>query len=141
MALHGGAWRVHASAVDDVELIADSIKWLCGGDEGIMVKRGKSALGAPMYTIECKMKPRIAMHSLERINSESLSSMLDFGLASQIDNDKILHIRIDLDSLVRGEAIVVRNNLGPVAKGRFKLEVYPGQDPASVAERLIEKLV
>ena len=141
MTLHGGSWRVHASAVDDVRLITDSIVWLCGDDEAVEVKREKSALGAPMYIIECKMKSRKAKESLARINAESLSSMLDLGLTPLIDKDKILHIRVDLESLVRGEAIVLQNNSGPVAKGRFKLEVYPGQEPTTVAERFIEELV
>ena len=140
MALHGGSWRVQASAVDDIGLITDSIKWLCGHDEEVSVEKVKSALGAPMYTIQCKMKSRNAKESLARINAESLSAIINRGIEELIDRDKILHIRIDLGSLVRGEGVVVRKSQGVVVKGRFKLEVYPGQDPTMVAEELIKEL-
>ncbi|MBR79482.1 MAG: hypothetical protein CMA88_01675 [Euryarchaeota archaeon] len=140
MGLHGGSWRVHASSVDDLELITDSVKWLCGEEDAVSVNKGKSALGATMHTIMCKMGAKHAKHSLGRIDGDSLSSILD-SIGSLIDEDKILHIRLDLGRLVMGEGRVVRENCGTVAKGRFKLEVYPGQDPASVATELIEDLL
>ena len=93
-----------------------------------------------MYTIQCKMKSRNAKESLARINAESLSEIINRGIEELIDRDKILHIRIDLGSLVRGEGVVVRKSQGVVVKGRFKLEVYPGQDPTMVAEELIKEL-
>ena len=76
MGLHGGSWRVHASAVDDMELITESVKWLCGLKDGVSVNKVKSALGATMYTIECKMGAKHARNSLGRINGDSLSLSL-----------------------------------------------------------------
>tara|TARA_B100000686_G_scaffold117748_1_gene124937 strand:+ start:2770 stop:3144 length:375 start_codon:yes stop_codon:yes gene_type:complete len=123
-----------------MELITESVKWLCGLKEGVSVNKVKSALGATMYTIECKMGAKHARNSLGRINGDSLSSIL-VGIDSLIDEDKILHIRLDLGRLVMGEGVVIGDDIGTVAKGRFKLEVYPGQDPSSVAMELIEDLV
>ncbi|MBJ17398.1 MAG: hypothetical protein CMB66_04010, partial [Euryarchaeota archaeon] len=67
--------------------------------------------------------------------------ILDSDIKKLIDHDKVLHIRIDLEQLVRGDAVIVKDPKNPVAKGRFKLEVYPGQDVTSVATKLIEEIL
>ena len=140
MAIHGGSWRVHASAVDNITLITDSLEWLCGDKDGVRVQRIKSALGAPMYCLECKMKPKVAKESLRKIDPVSLLEMLSEGLEPRIDEDKVLHIRIGLDGLVRGTPCIVRNKKFGIVKGNFKLEVYPGQTPNDIAETLIKEV-
>ncbi|MBI88235.1 MAG: hypothetical protein CMB67_04320 [Euryarchaeota archaeon] len=130
-----------ASAMDDTHLIMDSIAWLCGEMGEISIEKGKSALGAKMYTIEGKMKSKAARASLGRLNNDSLITMLNEGLDTRIDENKNLHIRLDLSRLVRGEAVLSGTSNASVAKGKFKLEVYPGQDPTSVAENVISKIV
>ena len=139
MSLHGGVWRVHASAVDDLELISDSLKWLSDDIEGVNTERIKSALGAPMYCIECRMNSKKARESLGKIGQDSLNSLLSSGIGLKIDEDKVLHIRLDLGSLVRGKPVLARESGVSVVKGRFKLEVYPGQDASTIAERLIKE--
>ncbi|HJM24255.1 MAG TPA: RNA-binding domain-containing protein [Candidatus Thalassarchaeaceae archaeon] len=141
MGLHGGEWRIHASAVDDSKVISDALSWLSGGESEIICQKEKSALGAPMQTISVKMKSKQAMLSLGRVEMDSLSSILEVGLESRIDDDKFLHIRLDLGRLVQGEGVVSQNSKIPSAKGKFKLEVYPGQEAIDVAEKLIERLV
>ena len=138
MTIHGGLWRVHASAVDDITLITDSLGWLCGDKDGVQVQRIKSALGAPMYCLECKMSAKVAKESLRKIDSVSLLEWLSQGLQSRIDEDKVLHIRIGLDGLVMGTPTIVRDNNYGFVKGKFKLEVYPGQIPHDIAETLIK---
>ena len=107
--MHGGLWRVHASAVDDITLITDSLGWLCGDRDGVEVQRIKSALGAPMYCIECKMSSKVAKESLYKIDSDSLLALLSEGLQSRIDEDKVLHIRVGLEGLVMGTPFVIRS--------------------------------
>ncbi len=51
VSVHRGEWRVHASAVDDIRIIEDSLVWLCGDGVTISTKKEKSTLGAPMYTM------------------------------------------------------------------------------------------
>ena len=140
MTIHGGLWRVHASAVDDITLITDSLGWLCGDKDGVQVQRIKSALGAPMYCLECKMSAKVAKESLRKIDSVSLLEWLSQGLKSRIDEDKVLHIRIGLDGLVMGTPCIVRNKKYGIVKGNFKLEVYPGQIPSNIAEALIKEV-
>ena len=141
MGLHGGEWRVHASAVDDTALIVDSMQWLCGDSVEISIESEKSALGAIMYTIVGKMNSKASKEPLGRVCNDSLKEILSNGIASRVDENKNLHIRLGLASLVRGEAVVAGPSGSPVAKGKFKLEVYPGQEAASVAESVIAKMV
>jgi len=141
MSLHGGEWRIHASAVDECQVIEDAMSWLSGGSSEIVVHKEKSALGAPMQTISVKMKGRQALSSLARLENDSLVSMLENGLGGRVDEDKFLHVRLKLDSLVQGQGVVSQDSRESVVKGRFKLEVYPGQDSIEVAENLLMGLI
>ncbi len=141
MGIHGGEWRVHASAIDDVALITESIKWLSGEGDNVSQKREKSAHGAQMHSIVAKMNSKRGKDSLSRVSKDSLFHILDSDIKKLIDDDKVLHIRIDLGRLVGGDAVIVEDSKNPVAKGRFKLEVYPGQDVSSVATKLIEEIL
>ena len=69
MSLHGGEWRIHASAVDETRVIEDSLSWLCEGLSEIVVKKENSTLGAPMQTISVKMKGREALSSLAKVEA------------------------------------------------------------------------
>ena len=131
---------MHASAVDNITLITDSLGWLCGDKDRVQVQKIKSALGAPMYCLECKMSSKVAKKSLRKIDSVSLLEWLSQGLQSRIDEDKVLHIRIGLDGLVMGAPIVITDKHYGVVKGNFKLEVYPGQTPHEIAETLIKEV-
>tara|TARA_B100001250_G_scaffold20986_2_gene17759 strand:- start:4779 stop:5249 length:471 start_codon:yes stop_codon:yes gene_type:complete len=141
MGLHGGEWRIHASAVDECNVIEDSLIWLSGGTSEIVVHKEKSTLGAPMQTIGVKMKGKQALSSLGRLENESLVSMIDNGLDRRVDEDKFLHVRLKLERLVQGQGVISDNSQESVAKGKFKLEVYPGQDSVEVAENLLLGLI
>ena len=137
MSLHGGTWRIHASAIDDIQVISDSLRWLSGHKAEISMKRGKSARGAPQTTLFAKMSKKGAAESLARMSKRSLDTILEEGLNSRIDDEKTLHLRISLSDLVRGYAEICQSDSITVAKGRFKIAVYPGQDVVSVATDLI----
>ncbi len=141
MSLHGGEWRIHASAVDEGKVIEDALSWLSGGLSDIIIHKENSTLGAPMQTISVKMRGKQALSSLARLENESLVSMLERGLGNRVDKDKFLHVRLRLDKLVQGAGVVSQNSNEPVAKGRFKLEVYPGQKANEVAEDLLMELI
>ncbi len=141
MSVHRGEWRVHASAVDDIRVIEDSLAWLCGDGVRISTQEEKSTLGAPMYTISASMTAKQSMFSLGRLERVSIEGILDSGVESRIDEDKFLHLRIDLAALSRGKGEVSLDKYTMVAKGRFKLEVYPGQSAYEVARSIFEGLI
>ena len=67
--------------------------------------------------------------------------MIDNGLDRRVDEDKFLHVRLKLERLVQGQGVISDNSQESVAKGKFKLEVYPGQDSVEVAENLLLGLI
>lgn len=141
MSLHGGEWRIHTSSVDDFELITESLEWLSGEESEIIIENEKSALGAPMKTIWVKMKSKYSKKSLQRLEKSSLIQLLEGGLSRRIDEHKFLHIRISLEKLVRGMATVDYDQGDAIVKGKFKLEVYPGQKAIDIAEELVAGLI
>ena len=141
MSVHRGEWRVHASAVDDIRVIEDSLAWLCGDGVSISTQKEKSTVGATMYTISTSMTAKQSMYSLGRLERVSIEEILDSGVESRIDEDKFLHLRIDLAALSRGKGEVSLDKDKMVAKGRFKLEVYPGQSAHEVAMSIFEGLI
>ena len=60
---------------------------------------------------------------------------------SLIDDDKNLHLRLSLETLSRGRAEMSRAKGEMVVKGKFKLEVYPGQSANQVAVGILEGLI
>ena len=141
MGLHGGMWRVHSSAVDDTEIILESLSWLCGDEAQVRMFNDKSSVGAKMSIFECKMKSKQAKESLSRIDPESIKKIMGYDLESRIDGGKNLHIRLDLCKLVSGEGKLCENSHPSVVKGKFKLEVYPGQEETEVAMELLSSVL
>jgi len=94
-----------------------------------------------MYTISSSMTGKQSMSSLGRLERFSIEEILLSGVESRIDEHKFLHLRIDLAALSRGKGELSLNNDTMVAKGRFKLEVYPGQSACEVARGIFEGLV
>ena len=143
MGLHSARWRVHCSAVDDVSLIEPSLRWLTGEGCEVNSEKGKSWHGSEQTIIETSVSGRKASsHALSRMGKESLQQLLDEGVSSRLDADKVLHIRISLAELVCGEVSLVREGNGePTVKGRFKVESYPGQEIESVTIELIHELI
>ena len=143
MGLHSARWRVHASAVDDVPLIEKSLCWLTGEGCEVNLEKGKSWHGSEQTIIETSVAGRkISTHALSRLGKEGLQKLIDQGVSGRLDDDKVLHIRISLAKLVCGEVSLVGEEYGePTAKGRFKVESYPGQDVESVTIELINELI
>ena len=141
MSVHRGEWRVYASAVDDLRVIEDSLAWLGGDGSSVSSQKEKSTLGAPMYTVSLTMTTKQSLFSLGRLERDSIEKILDSGLESRIDEDKFLHLRICLGSLTRGKVEVCYDKDRAVAKGKFKLKVYPGQLENEVARGIFEGLV
>ena len=58
------------------------------------------------------------------------------------DEDKALHVRIDIDELVQGRISLATGKSRKFAvKGRFKIESYPGQEPVEILNQLIDDIV
>jgi RNA binding exosome subunit len=142
MSLHSVIWRVHTSSLDDIELIMDGIKWLSGEEALISIDKDKSVHGAIQNMIEAKLnKKKLAIESLERLGIDTLE-MISSDLKARIDEDKNMHVRIDLTSLVQQRIkLSFAKNDGIIVKGVFKIESYPGEDPSDVISQLLIKTI
>ena len=116
-------WRVHASAVDDVGLLEQSLQWLVGDDCELTVESGKSSHGSHQTTIEATTKrKKFALGALARLGEGALRTLLEEGVTRRIDDEKVMHVRIRLSDLVRGEVSIVSDDDSvATAKGQFKI--------------------
>jgi RNA binding exosome subunit len=139
MGLHSATWRIHASAVDDLALLEGSLRWLAGEDCEMAVERGKSWHGSEQTILEATTKrKKDALQALARLGDETLTGLLEEGVSKRIDDEKVMHIRIGLSRLVRGEvALVTEDDAVATAKGQFKIEAYPGSEPSVVITETI----
>ena len=139
MGLHSATWRIHASAVDDLDLLTGSLRWLTGDDCELAVGRGKSWHGSEQTILEATTKrKKDALQALARLGDEALAGLLEEAVSKRIDDEKVMHIRIGLSRLVRGEvALVTEDDTVATAKGQFKIEAYPGSEPSVVIPKTI----
>jgi len=143
MSLHGVTWRVNASALDNMDLLEDSLKWISGKKSTINRSKDKSFHGSEQYSIVARtQKRKEAIESLKKIGSEVLTVILNEGIEKRIDESKNLHIRLELSKLVAGEiSLANKKTTSSTVKGKFKIESYPGEETSEVITKLIETII
>jgi RNA binding exosome subunit len=143
MSLHGVTWRVNASALDNMDLLEDSLKWISGKKSTINRSKDKSFHGSEQYSIVARtQKRKEAIESLKKIGSEVLRVILNEGIEKRIDESKNLHIRLELSKLVAGEiSLANKKTTSSTVKGKFKIESYPGEETSEVITKLIETII
>jgi len=143
MGLHSVSWRVNVSALDQIKLIEDSLKWIAGEKSSIEITKDKSFHGAEQFTIVAKnMKKKDSRKSLERLGRDVLKELLENNIQLRIDEDKNFYVRLKLSELVKGEiSLANRNTISSTVKGKFKIESYPGDSTIDVISNLIKELI
>ena len=143
MGLHSATWRIHASAVDDLNLLKESLRWLTGDDCNLTVEKDKSWHGSKQTVLEAATKrKKTALKALAKLGDEALERLLDEGISRRIDDEKVMHVRIRLSNLARGEIVLIsEDDTVSVAKGQFKIESYPGNEPSDVITETILSLL
>lgn len=141
MSLHSVYWRIHCSAVDDLEIIESAMSQLSPVKTEITREKSKSYHGAPQIILAMKINnKKAAKQSLQSLGKDVLNQLVSNGLESQIDDDKIFHVRLSLSSLVNGDTLLAEGSEWKSAvKGQYKIEAYPGQKPSEVLLDLISK--
>ena len=139
MSLHSAVWRVHCSAVDDLNLIEKALLSLSKGNGEVIQEKSKSHHGAPQTTLELTItRKKIARESLLGLGREVLENLIEGDITTFIDEDKTLHLRLDIDELVQGNMKIATGSSRKIGvKGKFKIEVYPGQNPEEIVLGLI----
>lgn len=138
MAVHNVTWNATSSGVGSTQAIEDAINWLTGGLAEISKEKVKSYHGARMTMLRAQIKQKkAAKQSISHLGPDLLEELSQSAdLDKRIDEQKVLHIRLDISSLVSG-SIEFSNGFGEQIKGRIKLEVYPGQDSVQNARDML----
>ena len=141
MSLHSVSWRIHCSAVDDLEIIESAMSQLSPVKTEITREKSKSYHGAPQIILAMRINnKKLAKQSLQSLGKAVLNQIVTNGLESQIDDDKVFHVRLSLSSLVNGDFLLAEGSeWNSAVKGRYKIEAYPGQKPSEILLDLISK--
>tara|TARA_B100000965_G_scaffold77194_1_gene61304 strand:+ start:558 stop:947 length:390 start_codon:yes stop_codon:yes gene_type:complete len=128
--------------MDDPEIIQSAMKQLSAVNSEVNWEKSKSYHGSPQTILEMRINnKKNAKQSLELLGKSLLNQLVENGIESQIDDDKNLHIRLSLSSLVAGKLRLAEGSEWTSAvKGKYKIESYPGQDPSEVLLELISKI-
>ena len=128
--------------MDDLEIIQSAMKQLSAVNSEVSWEKSKSYHGSPQTILEMRINnKKNAKQSLELLSKSLLNQLVENGIESQIDDDKIFHIRLSLSSLVAGKLSLAEGSEWTSAvKGKYKIESYPGQDPSEVLLGLISKI-
>ncbi len=128
--------------MDDLEIIQSAMKQLSAVNSEVIREKSKSYHGSPQTILEMRINnKKNAKQSLELLGKSVLDQLVENGIESQIDDDKNLHIRLSLSSLVAGKLRLAEGSEWTSAvKGKYKIESYPGQDPGEVLLELISKI-
>ena len=142
MSLHSVSWRIHCSAMDDLEIIQSAMKQLSAVNSEVSWEKSKSYHGSPQTILEMRINnKKNAKQSLELLGKSLLNQLVENGIESQIDDDKNLHIRLSLSSLVAGKLRLAEGSEWTSAvKAKYKIEAYPGIYPGEVLLELISKI-
>ena len=132
-------WRVHATALDDLKLIGDSLDWLCDTKDCVVWSKDRSFHGPVMNIGSVRLnRKKMAMNCLKRLGEEVHRDLLADGLDTRIDDEKNLHVRISLSGLVRGELKLSKLGASETSvKGTFKIESYPGDNHLEIITDLV----
>ena len=128
--------------MDDLEIIQSAMKQLSAVNSEVSWEKSKSYHGSPQTILEMRINnKKNAKKSLELLGKSLLNQLVENGIESQIDDDKNLHIRLSLSSLVAGKLRLAEGSEWTSAvKGKYKIESYPGQEPSEVLLELISKI-
>jgi RNA binding exosome subunit len=137
--LHHITWRATASAVSNVDAVADAITWLIGDESWVDVERTTSHYGSEIHMVAafCKKKSA-ALDSFARLGSENLA-LLSKEFETRMDESNTLHFRIDLNALIAGKVILSDASKPDTIKGQIKIEVYPGQTIQTEFDSILAK--
>ena len=138
MGLHRISWRATASAVSNQDVVGQALAFLVGSEEWVSCERSASYYGPDLYLFEAhSASKKESLASFARLGREALNQIRE-TIESRLDEEHVLHIRLELDALVNGQIRLCENSGTAQVKGRAKIEVYPGQNPREQTQLTIE---
>ena len=139
MGLHHITWRATASAVANVEVVAQAMAWLIGDVDDVELDQSTSYHGPELTMIKAwTSNKRLALRSFARLGEGNIR-MLAEQFHERMDEQRVLHFRLSLDSVIRGQPeLAVATDAGTV-KGQAKFEVYSGLSEDEQLRRTLDE--
>ena len=141
MGLHYASWISTCSGLEDEKIYIDALSWLTGSSESVKIEKSTSFSGGAIHLLNSTLNNKNqATESISRLGKDVLMTLLG-EIESRVDDENCLHLRLDLLSLLSGEIKLATPKQKSTAKGRLKLEVYPGNTAFEVAKSIISKAI
>lgn len=141
MGLHYVNWNATCSGLEDQKIFLDAFSWLTDNPEIPKSEKTTSYFGGSIYLITASINNKSqATKSLQKLGKSNLEQLLQ-EIDHRLDEENCIHLRLDLNRLLSGEIKLVNPSHGPTVKGKFKLEIYPGNDSHDVAVSIIENAI
>jgi RNA binding exosome subunit len=139
MGVHHISWHSTASGLEDEVVVADALAWLVGDSGAVSIEGTTSFHGSPVHLVTAVLERKgPATRSLSRLGLEVLSQ-IENELDSRMDEENVIHIRLDLLDLLAGKVSLTTPGERPTLKGQTKLQVYPGDDAHEIAIETLTK--
>ena len=135
MPIHALMCSTIASGLQDVNLITKSLEWLCNKNKIVEVEKTSSFHGSPIILMKIKLSRSQSRMTLSRLGGVILKKLIDES-EERLDDENRLHFRINQNDLVKGK-ITMGNNSENTIKMTAKIEVYPGEKPLEVLNKLL----
>lgn len=115
------------SAVENLDVICDSIEWLSGDADSIKVDKTKSHHGSNMYSITCKLtKNKSIQCVLDNLGNEIKADLVANAL-EMLDSNDCLHFRVSKASLVAGKPEISPPGSSSSVKFSIKVKKFGNQ--------------
>ena len=141
VSVHNVTWFATSSAVGSIDRIEEALNWITGGLSEISHEKVKSYHGAKMILLRAQIKrKKDARQSICHLGPNFLNKLANLpDLSDRIDDDNVLHIRLNISSLMGQSIDFPEQSTGEEVKGRIKLELYPGDNPEEKAREMLGK--
>ncbi len=132
MAAHWLSLRTTVSAVENLDVMCDSIAWLIGDSDSIEVDKTKSHHGSSMYYVSCKLtKNKSIACVIDNLGSQVKEELLSKPL-ERMDSSDCLHFRISKTSLVAGKPEI--SLPGSSSSIKFSIKIKKFGDQSSIGQ-------
>ena len=126
MGLHHITWRATASAVSNVDVLADALAWLIGDEDAVELDRTRSFHGPELTLVKASTSnKRQAARSFARLGEANLRQLME-EFDQRLDNQRVLHFRLSMNSLIEANPKLVDSTEAGTVKGQAKFELYSG---------------
>ena len=139
MGLHHITWRATASAVANVEVVAQAMAWLIGDMNDVELDKSTSYHGPELTMVKAStINKRLALRSFARLGEDNLQVLAE-EFPVRMDEQRVLHFRLSLDSVIRGQPELALATDAGTVKGQAKFEVYSGLSEDEQLQRTLEE--